>query len=186
MCPQSVPRRNDATLNVRSRLRVFRRVRGNHNSATNRRGDARETGKKGFCGCHCRHRVDPKLLAESPNRRDGPIFVVLGTSVGATASRVAHVPGPADATPVDVQFHSGLLPAHERCGQCIALTPVGGLRETVGTPMFPQAGCAVRVPQAASPSPSEHCFDAAHPHSGGCVGRGGRESPGWPRRPDAP
>jgi hypothetical protein len=64
----------------------------------------------------------------------------LRTSVSASTSRVAHVPGPADAAAVDVQLHARFLSADKRGSQRIALTPVGGFRETVGAPMFSEAG----------------------------------------------
>jgi hypothetical protein len=68
---------------------------------------------------------------------------VLLVWVGASTVRIAHVPGPADAAAVDVQFHSGFLSPHERRSQRIALAPVGRLREAVGAPMLSEAGFPV-------------------------------------------
>jgi hypothetical protein len=89
--------------------------------------------------------------AVTTHRRDGPQRArsypksIHLASCGATPTSVAHMPRRADVTAIDAQVGARLLPAHERGGQRIALTPVCGLRIPVRTPMRSQTSDSVGV-----------------------------------------
>jgi hypothetical protein len=93
--------------------------------------------------------ISPRAMTthrrDAPQRaRSSPKSLHL-VSCGATTTSVAHVPRTANVTAIDAQLDPRLLPAHERSGQRIALTPVRGLGIPVCTPMRSQASDSVGV-----------------------------------------
>jgi hypothetical protein len=104
----------------------------------------------------CRPTLEPLGLAQVT--RQAPVVPhariragqECGTRLGAAplscaASRITHVPLRAHFAHVDVELHTGFLPAREGRGQGVALGGEGGLGLAVSPPVRSQAGRPVLV-----------------------------------------